>query len=131
MSFIRDDGQPIYEGPFLATTDNAGTKITVEQLLPHMSRACQLRYCFPVATPVASVYGFPNFNTAGNWQTAAQAVTQAIRQYTIEIEWRAAAQEAHPPIAFLQQLNVHVDGGIQRWASMSSDQMVSLKHYKD
>lgn len=136
MSFINDQGGVIYEGPFLATIDNQGTKQTVDKLLPHRSSACQLRYCIPVAWTNALTktdYGFPDPGTAGHWLAANQAVTQPIVLYTVEIEWWAAAQEAHPPIAFLQQQNLHTnDAYLPLWSSgMSSDQMVSLKHYKD
>jgi hypothetical protein len=134
MSFIRgDDGMVIYEGPFLATIDNQGTKQIVDQLLPHRSSGCQLRYCMPITTGTApnTVYGFPDPGTVGHWLTPAQAVGQLIRLYTVEIEWWAAAQEAHPPIAFLQQQNVRMVGTSPAHVYMSSNQMVSLKHYKD
>jgi hypothetical protein len=135
MSFIRgDDGVVIYEGPFLATPDHSGTKQIVDQLLPHRSSGCQLRYCMPITligTTSKTDYGFPDPSNTTHWLDAAHAVGQGIRLYTVEVEWWAAAQEAHPPIAILQQLNVHVDSGTQRWAYMSSVQMVSLKHYKD
>jgi hypothetical protein len=129
LSIIQHNGVMIYEGPFLAT--GVETRTPVEQLLPHVSRACQLRYCIPKpATAPNTVYGFPDPG-ASHWQAWWDAVTQVVVLYTVEIEWWAAAQEAHPPIAILQQLNVHVDSGTQRWAYMSSVQMVSLKHYKD
>lgn len=132
LSFINDQGGVIYEGPFLSTPNNSGTKTILDQLLPHRSSACQLRYCIPIAAPAVSAYGFPDPLTPGNWLTAAQAIILPIRQYTVEIEWWAAAQEAHPPIAFLQQLNVHTDANfVPLWSSMSDGQMVSLKHYKD
>jgi hypothetical protein len=139
LSIIRDDGIVTYEGPFLSTPSNSGAKITLEQLLPHCSSACQLRYCMPITLVTATTktdYGFPDPNQTAtgttHWLTALQAVQARIRQYTVEIEWWAAAQEAHPPIAFLQQLNVHTDAaGQPQWSSMSSEPMVILKHYKD
>lgn len=134
----------IYEGPFLATIDNQGTKQIVDQLLPHRSSGCQLRYCFPVTLVVATTktdYGFPDpLQVAppvppadSHWQTAALALGQPIRLFTVEIEWWAAEQEAHPPIAFLQQQNARFSGSPPTLTHvyMSSNQMVSLKHYKD
>lgn len=129
MSLIRHDGLLIYEGPFLAT--GVATRTPVDQMLPHRSFACQLRYCFPVATAVACIYGFPDPNDATHWLNMTQIATQAIAMYTVEIEWSAAAQEAQPPIAFLHEENLrHVSNALAH-TSGSASQMVSLKHYKD
>lgn len=132
MSIIRHDEKVIYEGPFLAT-GGPGTRIPVDSLSPHMSCGCQLRYCIPVnfsPSVTKTHYGFPDPGQASHWLDAGQAVTQHPALYTVEIEWWAAGQEAHPLIGFKLEENLRTDHNFKLlWTSMSETQMVNLKHY--